>query len=101
MDEAPEGEVRSLRFLRVLVTVLTAVMIVGFIVLIGFLVTRFPGTETALPLPGKITLPDGSVPVAFTQGSDWYAVVTETDEILIYDRQTGTLSQTVQVQTTR
>jgi len=61
-------------------------MIIGFVVLIGFLITRFPDTTASqpLPLPDQITLPDGSHPVAFTRGPDWYAVVTQDDEILIY-----------------
>lgn len=98
MKEAPEGEeVRSLKFLRVLVTVLTSVMIVGFIVLIVFLVTRFP-TASSLALPEAITLPDGSAVVAFTQADGWYAVVTADNRILIFDRLTGALQQTVSVE---
>jgi len=96
MDEAPDiEEPGSLRFLRILVTVLTAVMIVGFIVLIGFLVTRFPDSG-ALPLPDQITLPDGTMPVAFTQTADWFAVVTDGDKILIYTPE-GTLRQEIAV----
>lgn len=68
-------------------------MIVGFIVLIGFLVTRFPGTDGSLLLPDQITLPDGTRPVAFTQTADWYAVVTSDDEILIYGRDGGLLKR--------
>jgi len=99
MDEAPDkSEFRSLRLLRVLVTVLTAVMIVGFIILIGFLVTRFPGAKTTPTLPEAISLPDGAKAEAFTQGLDWYAVVTDADEILIYDRATGTLRQRVMIE---
>ncbi|MCG6904734.1 MAG: DUF6476 family protein [Rhodobacter sp.] len=97
MQEAPEvEEVRSLKYLRWLVTVLTTVMIVGFIVLIGFLVTRFP-TAPSLALPDAITLPDGADALAFTQAARWYAVVTTDDRILIYDRATGTLQQSVTV----
>jgi hypothetical protein len=40
-------------------------------------------------------LPDGATATAFTQGSDWYAIVTDTNQILIYDRLTGALRQTV------
>ena len=97
MDEAPQGDLGPLKFLGVLVTTLTVVMIVGFIVLIGFLVTRFPSGPD-LSLPDAIKLPDGSTPVAFTQTSDWYAVVTGLDQILIYDRSTGALVQTIEVQ---
>ncbi|MEL7115236.1 MAG: DUF6476 family protein, partial [Pseudomonadota bacterium] len=57
MEDAPEGEDSTLKFLRRLVTTLTIVMIVGFIVLIAFLVTRFPDTAP-LSLPDQITLPD-------------------------------------------
>lgn len=80
-----------------LVTVLTAVMIVGFIILIGFLVTRFPGGKNSLPLPEAIGLPEGTRAQAFTQGGDWYAVVTEEDEILIFDRAGGALRQRVRI----
>ena len=96
--ENPEGEeVKSLKLLRWLVTVLTAVMIVGFVILIGFLVTQFPGRDDRLAVPDAITLPDGTVPVAFTQSMDWYAVVSADDQILIFDRESGELRQTVAI----
>ena len=76
-------------------TVLTAVMICGLLVIIGLFVTRL-GTATApLALPDAITLPDGATAQAFTQGQDWYGVVTNEDQILIYDRTTGNLRQTI------
>lgn len=101
MNEAPDGkEIRSLKFLRLLVTVLTLVMIVGFIVLIVFLVTRLPG-RSSLALPDAIALPDGSAAVAFTQAEGWYAVVTADNRILIYDRKTGALKQSVDVEIER
>ncbi len=90
-------EPANLRFLRRLVTVLTAVMICGLLVIIGLFVTRLSAPVAALPLPEEITLPDGVTARAFTQGTDWYAIVTSQDEILIYDRATGTLRQTVKV----
>jgi len=84
--------------LRLLVTVLTTVMIVGFIVLIGILVTRFPGGGgQGVSLPDQITLPDGSAPVAFTQTAKWYAVVTSADEILIFDLD-GEMQQRIAVE---
>ena len=83
----------NLRFLRRLVTVLTAVMIGGVLVIVTLLVMRFSGSAPALP--DSITLPDGTRPAAFTQGSDWFAVVTTDDRILIYDRITGALRQTI------
>jgi hypothetical protein len=86
-------EPANLRFLRRLVTVLTTVMIGGVIVVIGLLVTRL--SSTAPILPAKIALPGGATAQAFTQGDDWYAIVTTNDQILIYDRLTGALRQTV------
>ena len=91
MDPLPEPA--NLAFLRRLVTVLTAVMIVGVVTLVGLLVIRLQPRDMALP--ETITLPDGAVATAFTIGSDWYAVVTADDAILIYDQVTGTLRQTI------
>ncbi len=78
-----------------MVTVLTAVMIVGVVVVIGLLVTRL-SSDTPV-LPSEITLPDGATGTAFTQGGDWYAVVTDKNEILIFDRLTGALRQTIAI----
>lgn len=109
MDETPQppqaqpGQIDPgvVRYLRILVTVLTATMIIGFIVIIALFVTKFSdafGPEIPeADLPAVITLPDGTTPLAFTQGGDWYAVVTGDDRILIYDRETGDLRQTVQI----
>lgn len=47
------------------------------------------------PMPATITLPDGTTATAFTQADDWFAVVTDDDRILIFDRDTGALVQTV------
>jgi hypothetical protein len=100
MDQPPlpEAEARNLRFLRVLVTVLTAVMIVGLVTIVALLVIRLQTpAPAALPLPETIALPDGERALAFTQGRDWYAVVTDADEILIFDRATGALRQRVKI----
>jgi hypothetical protein len=34
-----------------------------------------------------------------TQGDDWFAIVTDDNRILIYDRQSGSLRQTVTIET--
>jgi len=84
------------KYLRLLVTVLTGTMILGFIVIVVLFVTRF--SEAFGPdLPDSITLPDGSDPVAFTKGGDWYAVVTDDDMILIFDAETGQRRQTIAI----
>ena len=88
-------EPANLRFLRRLVTVLTAVMICGVLVVIGLLVTRL--NRDSPILPKEIAVPDGAKATAFTQGPDWYAVVTDHNEILVFDRLTGKLRQTVQI----
>ncbi len=85
-----------LRRLARLVTVLTIVMIVGFAVLIAALVLRL--NATGPDLPDAVNLPDGARATAFTQGSDWFAVVTSDDRILIYDRLTARLRQEVAVE---
>jgi len=84
------------RFLRALVTVLTSVMIVGFILLIVLLVTRFPDAS-AFVLPERINLPENVGAIAFTQADGWYAIVTDADQILIFDRADGTLVRSVDI----
>jgi len=101
MGEAPDpqAEPPNLRFLRRLVTVLTATMIVGLCTIIVLFVIRFsaPGDIAPLALPASIALPDGAAAVAFTLAHDWYAVVTDGDQILIYDRASGVLRQRITV----
>jgi hypothetical protein len=92
-DDLPEPP--SLRFLRLLVTVLTAVMIAGIIGILGLIWHRYSNARA--PLPEVISLPDGSNAMAYTQGPDWYAVVTTDNRILIFDRATGRLRQTMRI----
>lgn len=94
-DQSPLPEPGNLRFLRLLVTILTGTMIAGLLAIIALLVIRFP---TAAPaLPDAITLPDGARAEAFTVTARWYAVVTTDDRILIFDRGTGALRQDIAV----
>lgn len=92
----PPGLDGTVRFLKILVTTLTVTTIVGLIVLISVIVMRVQEMG-AIPLPDRITLPESSTAVAFTQGGDWYAVVTGDDRILIFDRASGDLRQTITV----
>jgi Family of unknown function (DUF6476) len=95
---APDGLPPSLRFLKFLVIVLTLTMIVGVISIVAVIVTRMPSVVQGLPrMPDSVVLPDGARATAFTQGPDWYAVVVDGAEILIFDRATGALSQRVKV----
>lgn len=93
----PVEEPANLRFLRRLVTVLTAVMIGGLLVVVTLLVIRFSSDRKpdVIALPDRITLPDGTSAQAFTMSSNWYAVVTQNDQILIFDRESGALRQTI------
>ena len=99
MDNAPEDqapEPANLRFLRRMVTVLTATMIAGVILITSLLVIRY--NQSATPLPDTIVLPDGTTATAFTQARNWYAVVTDNDQILVFSRDSGRLIQTLQVE---
>ena len=86
----------QLIFLKRLVTALGVVMIGGFLVLIAALVIRL--NADPLPLPDRITLPPGITATAFTQGTDWFAVVTSDNRILIYDRTTSALRQDITIE---
>jgi hypothetical protein len=92
---APEALPSQLVYLKRLVTALSVVMIAGFLVLIAALVIRL--NADPLPLPERISLPQGVTAIAFTQGADWFAVVTSDDRILIYDRTSSQLRQTVEI----
>jgi hypothetical protein len=94
--EANPLEPANLRFLRRLVTVLTATMIAGVLLIIALIVIRF--NDAPPDLPDRITLPDGSQASAFTQGTDWFAVVTTDDRILVYDRVTGQLRKSIVIE---
>ncbi|SFI50323.1 DUF6476 family protein [Celeribacter neptunius] len=104
--EIDPKDAARLTLLRRLVTTLLVVMIGGFLVLIGLLVTRFPdlkGESAAISfdLPENLALPEGLAPEAFTRGSDWVAIVARDaaggsdEEILIFDAATGALRQRI------
>ena len=78
-----------------MVTVLTAVMIAGILGILGLIWARY--SNASAPLPEVITLPSGARASTFTQGADWYAVVTTDNQILIFDRASGKLRQTLQI----
>lgn len=96
MDEAPSPEPANLRFLRLLVTVLTTVMILGIAAVVGLLILRL-STPPRPTLPEAVILPDGVRADAVTFGTGWYAVVTDADTILIFDSATGKLRQSVTI----
>lgn len=93
MPPPPPG----LRLLQVLVTVLMLVMIFGIVGILGLIWHRYSNARA--PLPEVITLPSGATATAYTQGTDWYAVVTADDQILIFDRATGKIRREIDLRT--
>ena len=97
-DEAAlDGGEKTLRYLKWLVTALTATMILGFLTIVALFVMRF-AEMNRVELPDQIVLPDGKTATAFTRGEGWFAVVTGDDEILIYSRVTGNLRQRIAIE---
>ena len=77
-------------------TVLTIVMICGLVVIVSLFVIRF--SARAPVMPEQITLPDGVVAESYTVSKDWYGVVVdEGARILIFDRPSGRLRQTIEI----
>ncbi len=85
----------DIRFLKRLVTVLTATMILGVLAIVVLLVIRLNAVPGPV-LPEAVRLPAGARAVAVTAGEGWYAVVTEDQRILVYGAD-GTLRQEVPV----
>ena len=71
-------------------------MILGFLVIVALFVIRF-SEATPIAVPDRITLPDGTIPMAYTKGNGWYAVVTADNQILIFDAQSGVMRQTIEI----
>ena len=100
MNNSPETQPVDpalVKYLRILVTVLTVTMILGFIVIVVLFVTKF-SDAFGPAMPDVITLPDGTTPTAFTRGDGWYAVVTSDNTILVFDQETGILRQTIKIE---
>lgn len=86
--DAPDARPPEVRFLKILVTVLTATMIAGLVTIIALLVIRLPGGggTGAAPgvtyrLPPTLALPEGVRPaaVSFT-ATGQIVILTETDD---------------------
>lgn len=73
----------DLRFLKALVTVLTAVMILGVITIVAVLVTRLPGA--AVDAPEALAIPPGTTIVAVTRAPSFFLVTTDDDRLLVFD----------------
>ena len=60
-------------------------MIAGIAILVTLIFIRFQDPGSEANFPKFISLPEGIVPVAFTQTAEWYAIVTSKDQILIFN----------------
>ena len=70
-------------------------MIVGILTIAALL--AFKLRSESINFPQTLILPDGTKPIAFTQTKDWYSVITDEDQILIY-KNDGTLIRSIAVQ---
>ena len=84
----------ELRFLKTLVTGLSLVMGLGMVAIVALLWVRL-GQPVLPELPESITLPEDTDADAVTFARDWIVVVTDTGEVLLYDRN-GVLRDRVQ-----
>ncbi len=76
-----------------MVMLLTAVMIGGVLVTFALIVIRL--SDRTPTLPDQIKLPDGAKAQAVTIGNNWFAVVTDDNRILIFDKTTGKQRQQI------
>jgi hypothetical protein len=74
--------------------VLAGVMIIGFVIIVCVFVINFRKSPTLIPT--ALELPSNVNPIAYTQTTNWYAIVTDDDEILIFDN-TGNEIQKIKV----
>ena len=82
-----------LRFLKTLVAALAVAMVLGLAAIVVILWVRL-GTAELPQLPDDVTLPDGATAKAVTFASDRLIVLTESDQVLVYDGK-GALLQSV------
>ena len=97
-DQPPNADFQlpqNLRFLQRLVTLLTVSMIAGILIIAALLAFKLRSEN--INFPQTLTLPDGTKPIAFTQTKDWYSIITEANEILVY-KNDGTLIRSITVQ---
>ena len=70
-------------------------MIGGILIIVALL--AFKLRSESINFPQTLILPDGTKPIAFTQTKEWYSVITDADQILIY-KNDGTLIRSIAVQ---
>lgn len=91
-------ETANLRLLRRLVVVLMVVMIAGFLLLMVLFAMRFHALSSAhIPLSDAPFLPKGTKALAVTYAKDFVMVLTEEQEILIFDPKKLTLLKRIDI----
>ncbi|MGR3435728.1 MAG: DUF6476 family protein [Shimia sp.] len=85
--DADAAALRGLVFLRRLVTVLTAVMILGVITIVALLVIRLqrPAAPALPPLPEAIALPEGVMPLSVTRSAEGLLVIARDGRMFVMD----------------
>ncbi len=78
-------------------TILTATMITGVILIIALLVMRLNAPTATVSLPDSLQVPKDVTVTAFTKGKGWYALVTKNQRILIFDAASGAIQQTIAI----
>ncbi|NDR55229.1 DUF6476 family protein [Aliiruegeria sabulilitoris] len=99
-DEQPlsEADARNLRFLRVLVLVLTGTMIAGMVLLVALFYARLGGdapAPEALVVPERFEIPAGSEIAAVTQAKAFWVLVTTQGEVLFFAPTGGAPTRTI------
>jgi len=84
-----------LTWLRRLVTVLTATMIGGIVLIVVLLVIRLNAAPPPLAMPEGLRLPDGGTPAAVTFLPERILAVDAGGMLHVYDRAGGALLQSL------
>jgi hypothetical protein len=88
----------NLRFLRGLVTVLTAVMILGVITIVALLVIRLNApAPQVLVAPGDFALPDGVGAVGISVIEDRTVIVGDDGVIRVFDTRSGAALRDIEI----
>ena len=96
METSPEPS--RLRVLRRLVVTLLVIMIAGTVAMTTVIIFRALTLESPAVFPDSIAVPEGHVITAMTRGTNWIAVVTSQDLVLIFDSTGQELRQTVKIE---
>ena len=70
-------------------------MIFGILGNIVLLILRLQ--QPSIEIPESLDLPDGVAVQAYTQAPGFIAVVTDSNQILFFDPETGALRQTIEI----